>query len=697
MIDITSTEAYLNSSIPQNITEIFGSGTSGTTLTGPFDIQYRAWGLQFLAMSENFIVDHAKPVPKGLYRALDSLILHNKVDVLEGVVVDTTNAGVGYRNHTIPKNLSDGGTWSEDFTWIEPLTECAATNLTFEFFVAQDFTNISSVELIDNGGFTNLPLKMPSIGATIGLQQPDLAMRAYQGVYLSISLLMTYLNITYPGNKGPRNTSMGCRFSLNTDVQPYYNPSLYSIALTELQPSFVQMFPDHEPMVSNVSTSAQAELNVSFDDWNNVQALCGGNASVQPPNISNIGIMCGYLYGAPDPIAQSGSLIFQPYSRYQQNLYFCASGVRASVKEVNFSINGSVALDDLRVNSVEDKHYADNITRPLWALEKTHRLVIDAKPLWGMVDDRYEMAQDLSTIRADKAWLPATATDNGFTKGMYIDSLASTAALFGAMVSTYRGSTRGAGIKTVASPASGLPDYSGSQNAALNRLWTSLSRSPSTASKIISLIFTEVLATATVGTKSAIIPSDGAQSKSLAKVIQYNRKIQYNLIYAIPAFVVLFICLLAIIAVILCIFMRFSVGRLSQLLNQTSTGRVVTTMLYPDSSPVDATTKQWLLAVGDTQIDYPFGRNAPSSKTAALRGRDEKSEESDSREREGEDVNLLTPDDKQVESTNIQPERNCLPVGSTTLLAPASSSRKIEARRGTPSTAIGAGYRRASW
>ena len=558
------------------------------------------------------------PLSKGLYRPLDSLILHNKVEALEGVIADSINAGIGYRNHTLPEGLPHGGVWSEDITWIEPITECVDTNLTFEIFVAQDASNISDVDLVDHGGFTNLPAEMPSMDAAQASQEPDLATRAYRSAYLSNSLLMNYLNISYQGNSGPRNTSLGRHFSLDADVQAYYNPGLYGIALTNLQPTFVQLFPNHTSFISNVSTAGEAKLNVSIDDWNNVQSFCGGDASILQPDVSNVGIMCGYLYGAPDPITHNGSHIFQPYTKYKQNLYVCSSAVRASIKQVKFSINGSGALDNLRVISVEDKSYGKDSLQPLWAVERTYRPVDHAKPLWGMVDERHQMAKDLSTLRADKFWLPATTTESGLAEGLNIDSLASTAALFGAMVSTYRGSTGGSGIQTVAYGSSDLLDYSGSNNAALNRLWSRFSQSPSTANKIINLIYTEVLATATVGTKSAIIPSNGAESNSNNRVVQYKRKLQYDFLYAIPAFMILFISLSATAGVIFCLTTRFSLKKTSQLFNQTSTGRVITNLLYPNISKVDLSTSQWLSAAGDTQVEYPFRRKTKWTRRVYL-------------------------------------------------------------------------------
>ena len=43
--DAVSDDAYLNTSIPANITEVFSSLTDGTTMSGPLDTQFRTWNV----------------------------------------------------------------------------------------------------------------------------------------------------------------------------------------------------------------------------------------------------------------------------------------------------------------------------------------------------------------------------------------------------------------------------------------------------------------------------------------------------------------------------------------------------------------------------------------------------------------------------------------------------------------------------
>jgi hypothetical protein len=41
----------------------------------------------------------------GKAATLQSLILNNEVRLVEGLVVDTINGGVGFRNHTVPADV----------------------------------------------------------------------------------------------------------------------------------------------------------------------------------------------------------------------------------------------------------------------------------------------------------------------------------------------------------------------------------------------------------------------------------------------------------------------------------------------------------------------------------------------------------------------------------------------------------------
>jgi hypothetical protein len=363
----TSDAAIINSTIPANLTGIFSSATSddGNTLSGAFDIQYRTWSVSTDKI--NGRVDAGSPYATGSYRAIDSLILHNKTETVEGVVVDTVRGGVGYRNHTVPTGLQYGGKWNEDLTWVEPVTSCVDTNLTFRFSLGNRETNMTSISLVDNGGFVDLAHENPYSGLWNDTQNPDLQARAHRAAWISNNLTAVFYNVNYPGNTGARNTSKGAEFPLDTSGT--YSPDLNSIKLGAIDGGYLGL--DLSPNSGNftglnLSSSAQAKLGVTSANFTKAQIACQGWGRDDYSNITNTLVSCGYLYGAPHRIDKVESLVFEPETNWTQNLYVCATGIRSSIKTVGFSINRTSSLSDLEVVSVEDKYYPDNSSRPLW-------------------------------------------------------------------------------------------------------------------------------------------------------------------------------------------------------------------------------------------------------------------------------------------------------------------------------------------
>jgi hypothetical protein len=246
--------------------------------------------------------------------------------------------------------------------------------------------------------------------------------------------------------------------------------------------------------------------------------------------------------------------------------------------------------------------------------------ISDVDALWGLVHDRYENSAHLWTLRREKFWLPAIATVFA-TISSASDSLASANTFGAALAEVY---------DLYLSSSTGLYDYSGQTNLALNRLWQGYSQNASTTGNIINLIYTDIIATALVGTKSAIMRSSlGAQSSSndgtslpanaLAQVRKFELKVQYNLFYAVPAFIVLLLsAIMFLAAVAMWIARRFSVAGLRQLLNQTSTGRTMTSILYPELCDPRAPTKEWIEKAGTVQLApvYGFKRMAKGSGVA---------------------------------------------------------------------------------
>ena len=622
-------DAYYNTSIPLNITDVFSSFTDGTTMSGPFDIQFRSWTVTV----DNFErLDKGQPFVQGSYRSLDTLILHNATEAVEGVIVDTVNAGVGYRNHSAPKDLPHGGEWSEDITWIEPVTECVDTNLTFEIKVGSPASNITNIDLVDNGGFVNAPAHfnfdmMPS-------QDPDLKERALRSAIMSNTLIAYALDISSPNMTGPRKTSLGQHFKLNISSSLSYKPSLYSIKLQELRPDFITVpqAPLDALNSSKLNSSTYTpQKNATSDDWNSVQHLCQGGTSTRQANTSNIALQCGYLFGAPRPTSNDDTRIAQPFSTWTQSLYVCSSSVRASIKSValsfNSSSNGNSSLENLRVRKVTDKTYDNNSSAPLWGVERTFKPMSDVSPLWGPVAEKYALSSDLTTFRGPKFYLPGT--NAGIVKvNIVTDSLAAPKAFAAALLSVYEDAVQQSSYGEIA-------DYTGKNNVALNKKWQDLSLNATSANKIINLIYTEIIATAMVGTKSSAhnarmpIAAARAGPSSPPGVAAYARRLHYNWRYGVPAALVLLVVIIVAVVLLACLIFRFKWKDFTQLLNQTSTGRVVTNFLDPYSGVRDSKTEGWLAVAGGQKLQYPFRAARLRGDTIGTREASEPKPESD--------------------------------------------------------------------
>jgi hypothetical protein len=217
-----------------------------------------------------------------------------------------------------------------------------------------------------------------------------------------------------------------------------------------------------------------------------------------------------------------------------------------------------------------------------------------------LVHDRYETAEGLWTLRVENFWLPAVSSELTVTKSS--DSLASTEVFGAAFGGVYGSSSKGSSYGQLA-------DYSGRLNMALSRLWRELSISSASASSIIDLIYAEVLATATVGTKSAVITSssgDGSDvPNTLASTTKFTRQLQYNFLYAIPAAIIVACTVVAVLFVfIMWVMSRFSIALMRHLLNQTSTGRLCTNLLYPGLCEPTAPTSEWIDNAGSTKLAF---------------------------------------------------------------------------------------------
>ncbi|CRG87527.1 Collagen alpha-1(XIV) chain [Talaromyces islandicus] len=599
--------------LPYNLTQIFSSASSGvnSTVSGPFDIQYRQ---QFPRSID--AVDKGKPYMIGSWRAIDNLILHNKIEAIEGMIVDSTTGGVGYRNHTMPANLPHGGRWTEDITWIEPLVECVNTNLTIRFTL--NYTDLSGniaepdhVRLKDKGGFSNLPLKGSYHAVDDAQADPELRERATQLAFFHNGMLMWALGLTGANFSVHRNITPDAEYPLvqndsylDNDYQNrQYQPDSIQV------PGAAGIFQNHNLSSSNENINLRTAIS-----------MCDGSASQYTGEFldnQTVGIDCGLLLATPRRLDSPELLIYSAGSEWEQDIYMCASAVQASIKTVEFMFNGTNILTDLTISSVKDKLYN---TPPLWAIEITGQPTQVTSALWGPIDNKYEHHENLIIKRSERLLLPPADQSSGLT-----DAADSMAALHVPMTAQHMAiGTSFLESITPSSQNDQLPitDYTGHSNFALSRRWQQLSvGGHEGAATILRLIFTDILASATIGSQSPIGLS-GSDTHRLGGTVlsgdvkvpiePFQRKIEYELAYAIPAFITLLLWILVLVALLIALVLsRFSFSKLRQQLNLSSVGRLYTNVVYPDACEIDAKTKVWIEQAGG--IKFRLDRKVDSN------------------------------------------------------------------------------------
>jgi hypothetical protein len=157
-------------------------------------------------------------------------------------------------------------------------------------------------------------------------------------------------------------------------------------------------------------------------------------------------VRCGYLYGVPRPLneAQGQSWRYDLGSKWTQQLYTCASAIKASVQTVTFASNGTESLDALSVVDVKPRNYVDD-DLPLWGIEKVKGYnITDISLFWGLIDESHANSSELEPRRAPEIYLPANT--RGITFGHIYDSFAAGLAPAAAWESVYEFSAAVSGL-----------------------------------------------------------------------------------------------------------------------------------------------------------------------------------------------------------------------------------------------------------
>ncbi|KAK2801990.1 hypothetical protein FQN50_007548 [Emmonsiellopsis sp. PD_5] len=609
-----------DSRIPGNVTDAFGSGLEGLapTVSGIFDIEWRTYGIDF---SER--VNNGSRYLIGNYRQAGILALNNAYDIIEGLIVDTKNGGIGFRNHTIPSPLPHGGEWSEDLLFVEPHTQCIDTNLTLDFRIGLN-ASIKAKELVltDRGGFVNFNTTYPYYDLNDTQSNPDLIGRAYKAAYLNNAQTMMYLNVSNP-NEGNLtawsylNSKMNKTFTLEGNMVVDYD----RLVTTDKWGSYL-LTPNALFNTTYNSTTAGDDYpnpwKISSANFSSISTICQGAGGLDLANITNIGVACGMVLGAAIRKDGSRSLIYEPGTEWTIPLYSCASTSRASIKTVGFRYNGTDGLNSLAIRSIRDKEYQKDEDKPLWGVEHTEQNLDDVQPIWGLVSSKYEGRSDISVLRKESLYLPGFL-DRFIGGPTQYYNLPGISFHMGAFSTAYQISN---------SMPTGVSDYSGATNIAMYAKWQELSDTASSAARIINLVWTDVAANAVVGTKSWFGPR---KQNDLAKrddhggsprpkegdlvevpVTVFNRRVKYDLKFAIPAFVALLLAIIvAALSCVLCIFGRARPSRVRKYIFHTAPGRIIASYAYPGQVSQQASSKMWDRAVGSKRI--AVGDLAPRS------------------------------------------------------------------------------------
>ncbi|EGD88607.1 hypothetical protein H106_03340 [Trichophyton rubrum CBS 735.88] len=355
--DITATTR-----IPENITEMFSSVSKKSSVAGILDIQYRFW----LPYTSEYFDDH-KPYPRGQLLSLESLISRDDITLVEGVIADMHSGGIGFRNHSVPSGIPFGAEWEEDILWVEPEISCVNTNLTYELTLADTRNGtfsppIRSIELVDEGGFSNLRHGNPYKGwPNITYASPDPQLRADRSAWLNNFLAGFTYNLT-DGNSSAVgygfNVTPGKHYPIAGSVPYFVTLDIQSLSLNGAWLNLPSAsFDNNGTLTVGNRTIKSAEDDLywySIGLFSELNGRCLGqynDASIR----NEYNVECGHFFGAASRVDGGNPLFKEAGSKWRKPIYTCAGAVKSSVKTVSFVMNGTASLESLSVKKMEDK------------------------------------------------------------------------------------------------------------------------------------------------------------------------------------------------------------------------------------------------------------------------------------------------------------------------------------------------------
>lgn len=291
-------------------------------------------------------------------------------------------------------------------------------------------------------------------------------------------------------------------------------------------------------------------------------------------------------------------------------MYTCASSVKATIKTIEFTFNGTSSLKDISVSSIADKNYTNPEDQPLWGVENIDPSldfnISDINLLWGLVSNAYENDTDITTIRGKDFYLPVAYSNTDMS--VFKDTLAASTVFTTAWNSVYQEVAWIAGTSF-----GGLPSYSGDTQYSLFLKWRNLSGTPDGAARILNLIWTDLVASAVVGTKTGFENNSAPVQPGVLgqrSVHEYQSVVIYgNLLFAIPAFAMLGLwAILLVVAIILFISRQVTFAMILYYMNQSSLGRAVLQAEQQNPRMITSNSKVWTENYGENIIGIrPYG------------------------------------------------------------------------------------------
>ncbi|PHH93284.1 hypothetical protein CDD83_7983 [Cordyceps sp. RAO-2017] len=568
--------------------ELFSSGSDDhATISSIFDIGWRQY-----IVREPRANSSDKQSIIGIYRHIDNLILRDGIQLVEGLIVDMSRGMVGFRNHSVPAGFDGPVTWQEDILFVEPETVCVDTNFTWSL----DYSDSQTVKasLFRGGDVAEFNLtKMPEPLQSLEDRSPNLRARALAAAgRLNLMITGAYVG---QWERGFTNWTIGP----DVDSLGFASPSMNDMELTS------RFWPD---VIFSVGQTDESRI----EDGSKINGACRTiDPNARPPKQNTALIQCGVLIGLPLPsggVNYSGPM-WAGEEKMVRGIYSCASATKASIKTVSLWANGTTSLESVKATEIRDKIYPDEESMPLWGAEEYNS---DEEPdhyinlLWGLVtpEPRNRGDINLTTYRQPSFYLPGhMVKSSNQTELVFMgdnDNLAGANFASNMLRATYH-------------TGEANPYWFYSQTGSHYLLSEStvarfqeLSRTAETASLIPNLIFTDLTASAIVGSKGA------GKANRKATVRPLTMALRYKTPFALPA-IAAGIILLAMLSISLVVSL-VGPGGLAGVRSHIqilAPGRIYTTLLpsaVQNRSDLVLCGKDWSQRFGAAVIDLSEAR-----------------------------------------------------------------------------------------